>query len=184
MPLTREQGWSLLCEWTPSDALRRHARAVELVLRAAAARYGGAGADVERWGLAGMLHDADYDQWPEEHPRRIVAWLRERGEDDVAHAISAHYTKWGVAYESALDKALLACDELTGFVGACALVRPGGLSTLESKSVLKKLKDKGFAAKVERAEVYRGVELLAVPLEEHVRFVIASLRPHASELGL
>ena len=184
MPLTREQGWSLLCEWTPSDALRRHARAVELVLRAAAARYGGAGADVERWGLAGMLHDADYDQWPDEHPRRIVAWLRERGEEDIAHAISAHYTKWGVAYESTLDKALLACDELTGFVGACALVRPGGLSTLESKSVLKKLKDKGFAAKVERFEIEEGARLLGVPLADHVGFIIEALRPHAAELLL
>jgi len=184
MPLTREQGWSLLCEWTPSDALRRHARAVELVLRAAAARYGGAGADVERWGLAGMLHDADYDQWPAEHPRRIVAWLRERGEEDVAHAISAHYTKWGVAHESALDKALLACDELTGFVGACALVRPGGLSTLETKSVLKKLKDKGFAAKVERFEIEEGARLLGVPLADHVGFIIEALRPHAAELLL
>ena len=184
MPLTREQGWSLLCEWTPSDALRRHARAVELVLRAAAARYGGTGADVERWGLAGMLHDADYDQWPDEHPRRIVAWLRERGEEDIAHAISAHYTKWGVAYESTLDKALLACDELTGFVGACALVRPGGLSTLETKSVLKKLKDKGFAAKVERFEIEEGARLLGVPLAEHVGFIIEALRPHAAELLL
>ena len=184
MPLTREQGWSLLCEWTPSDALRRHARAVELVLRAAAARYGGAGADVERWGLAGMLHDADYDQWPEEHPRRIVAWLRERGEEDIAHAISAHYTQWGVGYESALDKALLACDELTGFVGACALVRPGGLSTLETKSVLKKLKDKGFAAKVERFEIEEGARLLGAPLPDHVGFIIEALRPHAAELLL
>jgi predicted hydrolase (HD superfamily) len=184
MPLTREQGWSLLCEWTPSDALRRHARAVELVLRAAAARYGGAGADVERWGLAGMLHDADYDQWPEEHPRRIVAWLRERGEEGVAHAISAHYTKWGVSYDCALDKALLACDELTGFVGACALVRPGGLSTLETKSVLKKLKDKGFAAKVERFEIEEGARLLGVPLADHVGFIIEALRPHAAELLL
>ena len=184
MALTREQGWDLLCEWTPTDALRRHARAVELVLRAAAARYGGAGADVERWGLAGMLHDADYDRWPEEHPRRIVAWLRERGEEEIAHAISAHYTKWGVPYDSALDKALLACDELTGFVGACALVRPGGLSTLETKSVLKKLKDKGFAAKVERFEIEEGVRLLGVPLPEHVGFVIEALRPHAAELLL
>ena len=184
MSLTREQGWSLLCEWTPTDALRRHARAVELVLRAAAARYGGPDADVERWGLAGMLHDADYDRWPDEHPRRIVAWLRERGEEDIAHAISAHYTKWGVAYDSALDKALLACDELTGFVGACALVRPGGLSTLEPKSVLKKLKDKGFAAKVERFEIEEGARLLGVPLPEHVGFIIEALRPHAAELLL
>jgi predicted hydrolase (HD superfamily) len=181
--LTRDEAWAHLCEWTRSDALRKHARAVELVMRAAAGRYGAPG-EVERWGLAGMLHDADYEAWPEEHPRRIVAWLRERGEPQVAHAVSAHYTKWGVAYESLLDKALLACDELTGFVGACALVRPDGLSTLEAKSVLKKLKDKGFAAKVEREEVRRGAELLEVDLAAHVDFVIGALRPHAGELGL
>ena len=184
MPLTREEAWALLVEWTPSEALQKHARAVELVMRAAARRYGRGDADVEPFGLAGMLHDADYDRWPEEHPHRIVAWLRERGEEEIAHAISAHYTVWGVPHVSALDKALLPCDELTGFVGACAKVRPDGILSLEPKSVLKKLKDKGFAAKVERGEVLRGVELLAVPLEEHVRFVIEALRPNRAELGL
>ena len=184
MPLTREDGWALLCEWTPTEALRKHARAVELVMRSAAGRYGRGEADLETWGLAGMLHDADYDRWPDEHPRRIVAWLREHGEPELAHAVSAHYTGWGVPHVSALDKALLACDELTGFVGACAKVRPDGILSLEPKSVLKKLKDKGFAAKVERAEVHKGVELLGVPLEEHVGFVIGALRPHAAELGL
>ncbi len=184
MSLSRDEAWTLLCEWTPTDALRRHARAVELVMRAAAERYGpGAGA-ADTWGLAGLLHDADYDRWPDEHPRRIVAWLSERGERDLAHAISAHYTRWNVPYESALDKALLACDELTGFVGACALVRPDGIASLEPKSVLKKLKDKGFAAKVEREEVHAGVQLLGVELADHVAFVIEALKPHAAELGL
>jgi predicted hydrolase (HD superfamily) len=183
-PLTRNEAWTLLEEWTPTAALRTHARAVELVMRAAAHRYGAGAADEERFGLAGMLHDADYDRWPEEHPQKIVAWLRARGEPEVAHAVSAHYTGWGVPYESVLDRALLACDELTGFVGACALVRPDGIASLEPKSVLKKLKDKGFAAKVERAEVHRGAELLGVALDEHVRFVIEALRPHAAELGL
>ena len=181
--LTREDGWKLLCEWTPGEALRRHARAVELVMRAAAARYA-PGEDVERWGLAGLLHDADYERWPDEHPRRIVAWLRERDEEELAHAISAHYTKWGVPHVSPLDKALLACDELTGFVGACALVRPGGIATLEAKSVLKKFKDKGFAAKVERFEIEEGARLLGTPLAEQVTFVIEALRPHAAELLL
>lgn len=182
--LTREEGWKKLCEWTAGDALRKHARAVELVMRAAAQRYGGEGADVERWGLAGLLHDADYEAWPEEHPRRIVAWLAERGETELAHAISAHYTKWGVECVTQLDRALLACDELTGFVGACARVRPDGLATLEAKSVLKRLKDKGFAAKVERDEVTRGAELLGVELAAHIEFVIAALRPHVAEIGL
>jgi predicted hydrolase (HD superfamily) len=187
MSLTRDEAWSHLCEWTETDALRKHARAVEVVMREAALRYGGATAgspEQEAWGIAGMLHDADYEKWPDEHPTRIVGWLRERGEDAIAHAISAHYTKWGVPYESALDRALLACDELTGFVGACCLVRPDGIASLQPKSVLKKLKDRSFAAKVERAEVHRGAELLGVPLAEHVAFVIEALRPHANELGL
>lgn len=182
--LTRDEAWRQLCEWTREPALRRHARAVEEVMRAAALRYGAGESDVESWGLAGLLHDADYDAWPQEHPRRIVAWLRERGEEALAHAISAHYTQWGVPCQSPLDRALLACDELTGFVSACALVRPDGIASLEPKSVLKRLKDKGFAAKVERAEVQAGVELLGVELALHVAFVIAALRPHALELGL
>ena len=184
MTLTRDAAWAHLCEWTETDSLRKHARAVEEVMRAAAHRYGEGEADVERYGLAGMLHDADYERWPEEHPKLIVDWLREQGEAEIAHAVSAHYTQWGVPYETQLDKALLACDELTGFVGACALVRPEGIATLTAKSVKKKLKDKGFAAKVERTEVTAGAELLGVDLTEHITFVIEALRPHAEELGL
>lgn len=184
MTITRDEAWAQLCAWTPGEPLRLHARAVEVVMRAAALRYGGGADDVEAWGIAGMLHDADYEQWPAEHPQRIVAWLAARGEHAIAHAISAHYTQWGVPYETALDKALLACDELTGFVGACCHVRVGGVLSLEPASVLKKLKDKSFAAKVERAEVARGVELLGVELAEHVAFVITALRPHAVELRL
>ncbi|HUQ00856.1 MAG TPA: metal-dependent phosphohydrolase [Kofleriaceae bacterium] len=184
MPLSRDEAWALLTEWTKGDSLRRHARAVELVMRAAAPRYGGGEADVEGWGIAGMLHDADYEAWPEEHPHRVVAWLRERGEDALAHAISAHYTKWGVPYESTLDRALLACDEPTGFVMACCLVRPDGIASLEVASVKKRLKDKRFAATVDRGEVTAGAELLGVPLDEHLAFLIEALRPHAAELGL
>lgn len=182
--LTRDEAWAHLCSWTETDALRNHARAVEIVMRAAAHRYGNGAADEEAFGLAGMLHDADYEKWPEEHPKKIVAWLVDRDLPAVAHAVSAHYTKWGVPYDTMLDKALLACDELTGFVGACARVRPDGLAALESKSVIKKLKDKGFAAKVERSEVNAGAELLGVPLDEHITFVIEALRPHAAEIGL
>ena len=182
--LTREEAWALLCEWTPGEALRRHARSVELVMRAAADRYGEGEADRERFGIAGLLHDADYETWPEEHPHRIVSWLRERGEEEVAHAVSAQYTCWGVEYETTLDKALLACDELTGFIGACCLLRPNGIADLTAKSVNKRLKDKRFAAKVERPEVRRGAELLGVELDEHITFVIEALRPHAAELGL
>ena len=153
-------------------------------MRAAAHRYGSGEADVESWGVAGMLHDADYEKWPQEHPGRIVTWLRERGEEGMAHAISAHHTGWGVSYDSQLDRALLACDELTGFVGACCMVRPGGITTLAPKSVKKKLKHKGFAAKVERSEVTAGAELLGVDLSEHIQFIIDALQPHGEELGL
>jgi predicted hydrolase (HD superfamily) len=131
-----------------------------------------------------MLHDADYEQWPAEHPCRIVAWLRERGEDRIAYAISAHYTKWNIPYETSMDRALLACDELTGFIMAACLVRPEGVSTLAPGSVKKKLKDKAFAAKVERAEIAAGVELLGTELADHIRFIIAALKPHAGELGI
>lgn len=182
--LTREEAWQKLCEWTETASLRKHARAVELVMRAAARRYGAGEADEGRWGIAGMLHDADYERWPEEHPARIVAWLRERGEPEIAHAVSAHYTRWNVPQDTALDRALLACDELTGFVVAAALVRPEGVRTLEPRSIRKKLKDRAFAAKVDRGEIEAGAKLLGVPLEEHVAFVIEALRPHAEELGI
>jgi predicted hydrolase (HD superfamily) len=184
MSLIRERALQRLCEWTETDALRKHARAVEIVMRAAAHRYGAGDADVEAWGIAGMLHDADYEKWPEEHPHLIVAWLREQGEEAIAHAISAHYTQWNVPYETTLDKALLACDELTGFVGACCLVRSDGIATLGVDSVKKKLKDKRFAAKVDRHEVRTGAELLGVDLDQHIAFVIEALKPHAAELGL
>ncbi|WLT33524.1 HD domain-containing protein [Geothrix sp. PMB-07] len=183
--LTRDEAWPLLCEWTPSDKLRIHARAVELVMRDLAVHLG---QDVERFGLAGLLHDADYDRWPEEHPKRIVAWLRERGEEELAHAISAHYTRWGVDYDSLLDKALLASDEITGFVMACALVRPTRTEGLEPKSVKKKLKDKAFAAGVDRHEVAEGLRMLVEAAggteEEHLARIIATLHAHREELGL
>jgi predicted hydrolase (HD superfamily) len=183
-PLSREAAWTHLCEWTGTDSLRMHARAVEIVMRAAAHRYGDGEDDVEVWGIAGMLHDADYEAWPEEHPNRIVEWLRARGHASIAHAISAHHTGWGVPYETTLDRALLACDELTGFIVAASLIRPEGVRTLTPKSVKKKLKDKRFAAKVDRGEVRAGAELLGVELGDHIQFVIEALRPHAEELGI
>ena len=183
--LNRDEAWTLLCEWTPTEKLRIHARSVEIVMRDLAGRCGG---DVEQWGLAGLLHDADYDRWPEEHPKRIVAWLRERGEEPVAHAISAHYTRWGVPYDSLLDKALLASDEITGFVYACALIRPDRLGTLEPKSVKKRLKSPAFASGVDREEVAAGFRMLSEALggdeDAHLARIIAALKPHAAELGL
>jgi predicted hydrolase (HD superfamily) len=179
MPLTRADAMRILDEMLSDHALRVHARSVELVLTALATRLD---QPAEHWGIAGLLHDADYQHWPSEHPRRIVALLRERGEEALAHAISAHHTAWGVPHENLLDKALLACDEITGFVIAVARVRPGRLADLTAASVIKKLKDKSFARGVERAEVQRGIELLGVDLAGHIDFIIETLRPHESEL--
>ncbi len=182
--LTREEAWAQLCAWTESESLRRHARAVEIAMCAAAERYGPGPEAAERWGIAGMLHDADYEKWPEEHPARIVKWLEGRGEPEIAYAVSAHYTKWGKEYRSALDQSLLACDELTGFLMACCYLRPDGIASLEPRSVRKKLKDKAFAAGVDRFEVQEGARLLGIELDEHVAFLIGALHPHAAELGL
>lgn len=184
MALTRETALQQLQAWTTNPSLLTHARTVEIVLRAAAAHYGGPGASEDVWGITGLVHDADYDQWPEEHPQRIVDWLRAQGEEEIAYAVAFHQTKWGLEPKTALDKALLACDELAGFVIACCLVRPDGIASLEAKSVKKKLKDKAFAAKVDREIIRTSVEILGVELDEHVRFVIAALKPHAAELGI
>src|SRR5271166_432665 len=184
MSITYEQAVEKLNDWTISPALRNHARAVEAAMRLAAHQYGAGAADEPRWAISGLLHDADYDQWPDEHPRLIVEWLKEQGEPEIAHAVAAHFTAWGIEPASALDKALLACDELTGFVMACCLVRPEGICSLNSSSVKKKLKDKSFAAKVDRAEVYAGPERLGTSLDEHIQLVIEALMPHAKELGI
>lgn len=166
---------------TESDSLLRHARTVEVVMEAYARKLG---EDEQKWAVAGLLHDADYEKYPDKHPSVIVELLREKGEEEIAHAISAHYTKWGVSYESLLDKALLACDELTGFVVACSHVRPEGISTLTPKSVRKKLKQKSFAAKVERDEIDKGVEIFQVDLTEHIQLIIDTLKDHKEELEL
>lgn len=183
--LTREEAWKLLCEWTPSERLRLHARAVECVMRDFAERQG---LDPEPYGLAGLLHDADYESWPEAHPSRIVAWLRDRGEAELAHAISAHYTRWGVPYDSLLDKALLASDEITGFVMACALVRPGRTEGLEPRSIRKKLKDKAFASGVDRFEVAEGLRMLIETVggseDDHLARIIDVLHRYRETLGL
>jgi len=156
-------------------------RTLELVMEAYAEKLG---EDKDAWAIAGLLHDADYERFPDQHPGIIVNKLKEMGEETIAHAISAHYTKWNVPYLNLMDKALLACDELTGFIVACAQVRPEGISTLENKSVIKKLKDKGFAAKVERDEVYKGTEMLGVELSDHITFIIEVLKTNKAELGI
>lgn len=179
--MTRSEARTLLESMTQSVSLLRHMRTIELVMEAYADKLGH---DKDEWAMAGLLHDADYEAHPDQHPKIIVAKLREQGLESIAHAISAHYTKWNVSYDTMLDKALLACDELTGFIVACAQVRPEGISTLETKSVVKKLKDKSFAAKVERDEVYKGVELMGVELNDHIAFIIEVLRKNKEELGI
>jgi putative nucleotidyltransferase with HDIG domain len=179
--MTRKEARELLTQLTTSESLLRHARTVELVMEAYATKLGH---DAEKWAVTGLLHDADYQAYPEKHPNIIVEMLRERNEEDIAHAISAHYTKWGVPYNSILDKALLACDELTGFIVACAQVRPQRLERLEPKSVIKKLSQKSFAASVDRDEVKVGAELFGVDLKDHISFIIQVLQQHQAELQL
>ncbi|HMI67233.1 MAG TPA: HD domain-containing protein [Cyclobacteriaceae bacterium] len=179
--MQRSEAKSLLESMTQSTSLRRHMRTIELVMEAYAEKLG---ENKDEWAIAGLLHDADYEAYPDKHPAVIVEKLRTLGEERIAHAISAHYTHWNVPYDTLLDKALLACDELTGFIVACCQVRPDGITSLETRSVVKKLKDKGFAAKVDRDEVYKGAELFGVDLPEHIGFLIETLKKHREELGI
>jgi putative nucleotidyltransferase with HDIG domain len=183
--ISRDQAWSVLTEFTQSDSLRKHARAVEASMRAYAARYD---EDVEAWGVAGMLHDFDYEMHPRapHHPMKGAEILLSRGvPEPIVHAILAHADYSGVPRVSRLDRALYACDELSGFVHAVALVRPGRVVTgLEPPSVRKKLKDKGFARTVNRDDVYRGAAELGVDLDAHIAFVIAALTEVAPDIGL
>jgi len=179
--LSRQKARQILTELTEGKSLLRHARSVELVMDNYASRLG---EDPDEWAVTGLLHDADYEKYPEQHPQIIVGKLREMGEEKIAYAISAHYTKWNIPPLNLLDKALLACDELTGFIIACCQVRPGKIAGLKSKSVIKKLKQKSFAAKVDREEVYKGVELLEVELATHIDNIISVLEENKEELEL
>ena len=181
---TRNDAWELLCEYTKGDSLRKHALAVEAVMAAYARRLG---EDEQKWALAGMLHDFDYEMYPNppDHPLKGSEILRERGySEEIRRAILGHANYTGVPRDTLLARGLYACDELTGFVVACALVRPNGIWDLESKSVKKKLKDKAFARTVNRDEVYEGAAELNVDLGEHIDFIIAALRAVASDVGL
>ena len=179
--MTKAEARKILEEYTKGESLLRHARSVELVMEAYARKLN---EDAEEWAVAGMLHDADYEAYPDQHPNVIVKLLREKGEEKIAHAISAHYTKWGVSYDTLLDKALIACDEITGFIIACCHVRPEGVETLSAKSVKKKLKQMSFAAKVDRNEVYQGIELFEVELDDHLNFIISVLKENKEELKI
>lgn len=180
----RDEALALMHRYVESESLRRHMYSVEAACRAYARRFG---EDEELFGTAGLVHDFDYEKFPDEHPLRGVEILRESGyPEEVIHAVQAHYAvRTGVEPTTLLDRTLCACDEVTGLVTAAALVRPSrSVMDLEAKSVMKKFKDRQFAAGVNREEVQHAVELLGVDLRDHVQFVIEAMRGVAPELGL
>lgn len=182
---TREDAWQLFCEWTESDSLRKHALAVEASMRAYARLWG---EDEERYAITGLVHDLDYERYPDlesGHPRMALAELRERGyPDEVVDAVAGHADFLEVPRETRLARTLYAVDELSGFVSACALVRPTGIEGMKVKSVRKKLKQPSFAAKVDRGQIERGIAELGVDESEHIQRVIDALTERAEELGL
>jgi putative nucleotidyltransferase with HDIG domain len=185
---TREEAWDLVCEWVQSDSLRKHLLGVEAAMRGYAGKLGG---DEELWAVTGLVHDLDYERHPDldderdGHPRTALRLFEELGwPQELIDAVAGHATFLGVPRETEMAKALFAVDELSGFVAACALVRPTGIEGLTPKSVKKKLKAPSFAAGVNRDEVRQGAEELGVEFDEHVAFVIESMAQRADELGL
>ncbi len=187
---TRDDAWKLLCEFTQNESLRKHALAVEACVRSYARKNG---ADEELWGLTALLHDFDYERWPndahsptEEHPAGGSSILRERGyPEDLIRAILTHADYCAIPRETPLEHTLFACDELAGFLTACALVKPSkSILEVEPDSVKRKLKDKAFARGVSRDDVRKGAEELGVPIDEHIAFCIAAMRGAADALGL
>jgi putative nucleotidyltransferase with HDIG domain len=186
---TRGAAWALLCEFTKTQPLRRHALAVEATMRALARRAGVADpAEIETWGIVGMLHDFDYERFPsqQDHVWRGMEILRERGwPERIVRGIGAHASYTGITCDSPLEKAIVAADELSGFVGACALVRPSkSVRDLPPESVVKKMKDKAFARAVDRDEIRRGAAEVGMPLPELVALAIAAQVPIADRLGI
>ena len=184
MEVTRELAWGTLTRYTKSEALLRHALAVEAAVRAYARKLGG---DEELWGAAALLHDFDYEIHPtlDKHPQDGAAILREEGyPEELIETVLSHAEHLELPRDTDLKKTLFACDELAGFIHACWLVRPDGIETLTPKSVKKKLKQPSFAAGVHRDEVYAGAELLGVDFDEHIQTVTDAMKPIAGELGL
>jgi len=186
--ISREDAWSLLSDWVQSESLRRHCLAVEAAMVAYAER---GGEDAELWGVTGLLHDADYERFPDMddaeqgHPRTIMAELERRdAPPEMVRAIASHADYLGVEPESPMERTLVAVDELCGFLVACAYVRPEGIFGLTPKSVKKKLKQPSFAAAVDREDVRGGAERIGIDFDEHVAFVIGALEARADELGL
>ena len=182
--MDRQAAWDLLCEYTKSENLRKHALAVEACMRAYAGKFG---EDAEKWGVVGLIHDFDYEKYPNapEHPLKGSEVLKEKGyPEEIRRAILGHADYTGVPRDTLLAKALFGCDELAGFITACSLVRPDRLMTLEANSVRKRMKDKAFARSVSREDITRGAEELGVSLDEHITFCIEAMRAIADTLGL
>jgi putative nucleotidyltransferase with HDIG domain len=182
---TRDEAWELVCEWVESDSLRKHLLGVEAGMVAYARKFG---EDEELWAVTGLVHDMDYERYPDletGHPRYALKELEERGyPQEVIDAVAGHAPFLGVPRETDMAKALFAVDELSGFISACALVRPTGIEGMKPKSVKKKLKQPSFAAGVNRDEVVQGAEELGVDFDEHVAFLIAAMAERADALGL
>jgi putative nucleotidyltransferase with HDIG domain len=184
LDVSRDRAWETLTRHTKSEALLRHALAVEASVRAYARQFG---EDEEIWGVTALLHDFDWEMHPtlEQHPQDGAPILREEGyPEEVIEGVLSHAEHLALPRDTLMKKTLFACDELSGFIHACGLVRPDGIATLEPKSVKKKLKQPSFASGVNRKDVYKGAEDLGVELDDHIRFVIEALRPIASQLGL
>ena len=183
--MNREDAWALLCEYTQSPGLRKHALAVEAAMRACARRFG---EDEEKWRIVGLLHDFDYEIHPtlDKHPQEGAKILRERGyPEDIVYAVLSHAEHLGLERKSPMDKAIYAVDELTGLITAVTLVRPNkSLLEVDSAAVRKKMKDKAFARSVNREDIVKGPEILGVDLDEHIAFVIEAMKGAADELGL
>jgi putative nucleotidyltransferase with HDIG domain len=184
--LSRPEAWTLLCEWTESDSLRRHMLAVEAAMRAYAGRAGLPHGDVELWGLTGLLHDLDYERYPDltdGHPRYAMAELRKRGyPEEMIRAIGSHADYLGIPRQTPMEKTLYAVDELSGFILAVAYVRPDGLDGMTPKSVEKKMKQPSFAAAIGRDEMREGADKLGVDFREHIETVIGALAGESSVL--
>src|SRR5262249_51300515 len=183
--MDREQAWNLLCEFTKSDSLRRHALAVEVCVAAYARKFN---EDEAKWSVTALLHDFDYEIHPEapDHPMKGEAILAERGVDaEIRRAILSHANYSGVSRDSQLEKTLFACDELAGFLTACSYVKPNrSIHEVEAKSVRKKLKDKAFARSVNRDDIINGAAGLGVDLDQHIEFCIEAMKQRAADLGL
>jgi len=182
--MDRQAAWDLLCQYTTNDNLRKHALAVEACMRAYARQWA---QEEDSWGIAGLIHDFDYELYPHapDHPLKGAEILKEKGyPEEVRRAVLGHADYTGVPRDTLMAKALFACDELAGFITACALVRPDRIAGLEAKSVRKRMKDKAFARAVSREDIIKGAEELGVPLDDHITRCIEAMRAIADQLGL